>query len=134
MVGFLPSLCSLQALRLPAMANLLNMTVPASSPKFLEKSLGLSVDTIAYDLEDSVTPSRKSEARQSLRRFLEKGRPKGVKEVAVRINSVDSGFAMEDLVEVVSLALHGPVQEATMLFTRRTHKIHTSCEEAKRSC
>lgn len=75
--------------------------VPASSPKFLEKSRGLSVDNITYDLEDSVTPAKKPEARTTLRKFLEQPRAKGVKEIAARINSVDTPYAQDDLQEVV---------------------------------
>ena len=67
----------------------------------LEKSRGLSVDSIAYDLEDSVTPRKKAEARSNIRSFLNQPRPKGVKENAVRINAVETGLALEDLTEVV---------------------------------
>ena len=77
--------------------------VPASSTKFLEKSRTIpTIDNVTYDLEDSVTPDRKPEARKALRRFLEQVKPDNVREVAVRINSVDSGHALEDLREVVS--------------------------------
>lgn len=69
----------------------------------LDKSRGLTVDTIAYDLEDSVTPGKKQEARLNLRQLLEQPRVKGIREQAVRINSVDSGLALDDLTEVVGL-------------------------------
>jgi len=59
------------------------------------------VDTVAYDLEDSVTPGKKAEARTHLRHFLEQPRAKGIQENAVRINSVDSGYALDDLREVL---------------------------------
>ncbi|KAL8750043.1 MAG: hypothetical protein Q9199_007319 [Rusavskia elegans] len=74
--------------------------VPGSSQKMLDKSRGLSVDCIAYDLEDSVTPSKKPEARSNIRHFLQT-RSAGVKENAVRINAVDSGLALDDLTEVL---------------------------------
>ena len=67
----------------------------------LEKSRGLIVDCVAYDLEDSVTPGKKAEARLNIRSFLAQTRPKGVKENAVRINAVETGLALEDLTEVV---------------------------------
>jgi len=73
--------------------------------KFLEKSRGISADCIAYDLEDSVTPNKKAEARSNLRNFLSRDRVPNVKEQAVRINSVDSGYALDDLSEVVRLSL-----------------------------
>ena len=80
--------------------------VPGSSTKFLEKSRGLTVDCVAYDLEDSVTAGKKVEARKTLRQFLEQPKPSGILEQAVRINSVDSGFALDDLTEVVHCALN----------------------------
>lgn len=60
---------------------------------------------MAYDLEDSVTPSQKGPARAHLRRFLEQHpRGQGIQENAVRINSVDSGYALDDLREVLQAA------------------------------
>lgn len=77
--------------------------VPASSTKFLEKSRSLAVDHVTYDLEDSVTPSSKPSARLALRDFLSdtNNRPADVKELGVRINSVDTPFALADLTEVL---------------------------------
>ncbi|KAL9092912.1 MAG: hypothetical protein Q9159_000536 [Coniocarpon cinnabarinum] len=76
--------------------------VPASSSKFLDKSRTLPpLDNITYDLEDSVTPSNKPAAREALRAFLRSGKPGNAREIAVRINSVDSGFALDDLQEVL---------------------------------
>ncbi|KIW56323.1 hypothetical protein PV05_04991 [Exophiala xenobiotica] len=75
--------------------------VPGSSQAFLDKSRGMTADCIAYDLEDSVTPGRKAEARAAVRRALDQDMPSGVKERAVRINSVGSGLALADLEEVV---------------------------------
>lgn len=72
--------------------------------RFLEKSRGITVDTIAYDLEDSVTPGKKAEARSNLRDILSRERSSTIKEQAVRINSVDSGYALDDLTEVVRVA------------------------------
>lgn len=67
----------------------------------LDKTKALTADCVAYDLEDSVTPNRKGEARSNLRRFLEQPRPAGVKECAVRINAVGTGFESQDIEEVV---------------------------------
>ncbi|KAL3423906.1 citrate lyase beta [Phlyctema vagabunda] len=77
--------------------------VPASSPKFLEKSRSLRVDSIAYDLEDSVTPSKKADARQNVLAFLSGPQRPGenVSELGVRINSVASGLALADLTTVL---------------------------------
>lgn len=75
--------------------------VPGSSQKFLDKSRTLAVDCVAYDLEDSVTPQRKAEARALVRKELDKQSPEKVKERAVRINSVGSGLALQDLEELL---------------------------------
>ena len=75
--------------------------VPSSSQKMLDKSRTLNVDCIAYDLEDSVTPSKKPEARKAIAEFLHQPRAVGIRENAVRINAVESGLARADLTEVV---------------------------------
>lgn len=67
----------------------------------IEKSRGLTVDCVAYDLEDSVVTHQKSEARANIRDLLNEVRPGGVRERAVRINSIGSGLAEDDLNEVV---------------------------------
>ncbi|KAI7068819.1 hypothetical protein KC319_g22057, partial [Hortaea werneckii] len=49
--------------------------VPGSSMRFLEKSRGMqAVDSIAYDLEDSVTPTKKPEGRQNILNILNRDR------------------------------------------------------------
>ncbi|WPG98939.1 hypothetical protein R9X50_00174100 [Acrodontium crateriforme] len=76
--------------------------VPGSSMRFLEKSRKIqSVDSVAYDLEDSVTPSKKPEGRRNIVEILNRDRVPGIREQAVRINSVGSGFALDDLSAVL---------------------------------
>ncbi|KAF2682500.1 citrate lyase [Lentithecium fluviatile CBS 122367] len=87
------------------------MYVPSSSKKMLEKTSTMHVDTIAYDLEDSVAPHLKTTARQNLRSILSTPRPPSIKELCVRINSVDTGLALDDLTEV----LKGEHLDAIML-------------------
>ena len=67
----------------------------------LDKSRSLLVDNVTYDLEDSVTPSRKAEARANLRKFLTQPRASSIKEQAIRINAVETGLAMDDLTTVL---------------------------------
>ena len=69
--------------------------------RFLEKSRGLQVDSIAYDLEDSVTPSKKPEGRSNVTEILNRERVPGIREQAVRINPVGSGLALDDLTEIL---------------------------------
>ncbi|KAF4277815.1 hypothetical protein CNMCM8689_004245 [Aspergillus fumigatus] len=75
--------------------------IPGSSQRFIDKSRSLTADCVAYDLEDSVTPHKKAEARSLVRRALDLPAPSGIRERAVRINSVDSGLALADLTEVL---------------------------------
>ncbi|KAF2723219.1 beta subunit of citrate lyase [Polychaeton citri CBS 116435] len=76
--------------------------VPGSSLRFLEKSRSIaSLDSVAYDLEDSVTPSKKPEGRQNIVEILNRDRATGIREQAVRINSVGSGFALDDLTQIL---------------------------------
>ena len=77
----------------------------------LEKSFAMHADNVTYDLEDSVAPHMKAEARSNLRDILNKRRPTGIKKMCVRINSVDSGLALDDLSEV----LKGEYLDAIML-------------------
>lgn len=83
-------------------ANKQHQIVPGSSQRFLDKSRLLTADCVTYDLEDSVTPHMKAEARSLVRRAIDQAAPPGIRERAVRINSVDSGLALGDLTEVVS--------------------------------
>ncbi|TQN71175.1 Citramalyl-CoA lyase [Colletotrichum shisoi] len=79
--------------------------VPSSSEKMLAKSLGLNSDNVTYDLEDSMTPSLKTQARGQLRSFLEKNasRPPSISELAVRINAVETKYALDDLTSLGAL-------------------------------
>ena len=69
--------------------------------RFLEKSRSLKADSVAYDLEDSVTINKKPEARENILTILNRDRVAGIREQAVRINSVSSGFALQDLTTVL---------------------------------
>ena len=75
--------------------------VPGSSKKMIECSRSLAVDNVTYDLEDSVALHKKVEARLTVRNNLRQARPIHIKDQAVRINSISSGLAEKDLVEVV---------------------------------
>jgi len=80
----------------------LQALVSGASQKYLDKSLEVTVDCFAYDLEDSVTPSRKVEARKLVRRVIDQLIPSDIMGRAVRINSVAFGLAVPDLKELVS--------------------------------
>ncbi|PNP61685.1 hypothetical protein FNYG_13574 [Fusarium nygamai] len=78
--------------------------VPSSSSKMLAKSRSLTVDCVAYDLEDSVASDQKQHARETLGSFLQSlkhDRPKGIGEIAVRVNATDTKHIEGDLRAVV---------------------------------
>ncbi|KAI0443695.1 Pyruvate/Phosphoenolpyruvate kinase-like domain-containing protein [Xylaria telfairii] len=79
--------------------------VPASSPRMLAKSLGVTSDNVTYDLEDSVTPTAKPQARLALREHLTRlpSRPSAIRELAVRMNAVSTPFALDDLTALAAL-------------------------------
>ncbi|GFZ46480.1 hypothetical protein JCM24511_04727 [Saitozyma sp. JCM 24511] len=74
--------------------------VPGSNPRMIEKSLDSRADSVCYDLEDSVTPGKKAEARRLVSKLLNgQRRPRG--EVMARINAVGTGYEAHDLDEVL---------------------------------
>ena len=81
------------------------LAVPGSSPKMLSKSPTLPADEVFLDLEDSVAPSAKEEARHHIIDAL-KNNDWGDKTVVLRINSIDTQWAADDLKTVVEGAGH----------------------------
>jgi citrate lyase subunit beta/citryl-CoA lyase len=69
--------------------------VPGDRPERMEKALGLGADALILDLEDSVAPARKDEARAAIARFLD--RPRGAVRLFVRINPLQGDLALADL-------------------------------------
>lgn len=88
----------------------------------LVKTQSLRVDCVTYDLEDSVIPSKKEEARTILRKFLQEPHTPGITEHAVRINPVASKWAEDDLVEVVTVLTHNLWHELTVLAQGALHR------------
>ena len=77
--------------------------VPADSPRKLAKALGSGADAVIIDLEDSIAPTAKAEARASAAAFLreaagEAGRPF----LCVRVNGLGSGLIDDDLAAIVA--------------------------------
>jgi citrate lyase subunit beta / citryl-CoA lyase len=79
------------------------LSVPGSSPKMLAKAPGLPADEIFMDLEDSVAPMAKEEARGNIVQALKEGDWTG-KTVVVRVNGVSSKWCYHDVIEVVETA------------------------------
>jgi citrate lyase subunit beta / citryl-CoA lyase len=79
------------------------LSVPGSSPKMLAKAPGLPADEVFLDLEDSVAPGAKEEARGNVVQALKDGDWDG-KTVVVRVNAADTRWCYRDVVEVVENA------------------------------
>jgi citrate lyase subunit beta/citryl-CoA lyase len=69
--------------------------VPGDRPERMEKALGTGADALILDLEDSVSPTKKAQARADVAAFLARLHP-GVARW-VRINPLDSGMTVDDL-------------------------------------
>ncbi|KAF4966458.1 hypothetical protein FSARC_5864 [Fusarium sarcochroum] len=71
----------------------------------LSKSSNLAVDTVIYDLEDSVTPQSKELARGLVADHVAGDAmqkcERGPREVSVRINATDTGLALQDITQVM---------------------------------
>jgi citrate lyase subunit beta/citryl-CoA lyase len=66
----------------------------------LEKAIVLEADEIVVDLEDSVAPEAKEDARELIAGFLARERPMA-QAVAVRINVLDGPWGERDVVDSV---------------------------------
>jgi citrate lyase subunit beta / citryl-CoA lyase len=88
------------------------LSVPGSSPKMLAKASGLPADEVFLDLEDSVAPGAKEEARANVVQALKEG-DWGTKTVVVRINGVQTRWCYRDVIEVVEGA--GPYLDCLMI-------------------
>jgi citrate lyase subunit beta/citryl-CoA lyase len=70
--------------------------VPGASERMLHKALATAADGLVLDLEDAVTPDRKTVARQTVARWLADVDFTG-KERTVRINPLDSPWGLDDV-------------------------------------
>lgn len=77
--------------------------VPGSSPKFLAKAPSLPADEIFFDLEDSVAPLAKEEARTNVIQAVKEGDWSG-KTLVLRVNGVYTKWCYRDVIEVVEAA------------------------------
>jgi citrate lyase subunit beta/citryl-CoA lyase len=75
--------------------------VPAGDPRKLERARDAGADTVLLDLEDSVAPARKAEARAFVTEALRDG-TLGTTEAAVRVNAPGTSEFDADLRAVVA--------------------------------
>jgi len=78
--------------------------IPGDSPKKLDKGMGSGADALLLDLEDSISPQRKAEARATTAAFLKQARTaKDRPRLYVRINGLATGLTDDDLDAVVAV-------------------------------
>lgn len=76
------------------------MAVPASNQRFIDKSTQSPADIILFDLEDSVAPDEKEDARRTLIKALSE-KDWGHRTLSVRINGLDTPYMYRDIVDVI---------------------------------
>jgi malyl-CoA/(S)-citramalyl-CoA lyase len=79
------------------------LAVPGSNPRFIEKAASSAADVIFFDLEDSVSPDKKDQARKDVIAALN-DLDFGDKSISVRINGLDTHYMYRDVVDLVEQA------------------------------
>jgi citrate lyase subunit beta/citryl-CoA lyase len=87
--------------------------VPGDSDRKLAKGEGAGADIIVLDLEDSVAPAQKPDARQRVHEYLAAHSARSSSNLWVRINPLDTPDALSDLAAVVSGVPDGILQPKT---------------------
>jgi citrate lyase subunit beta/citryl-CoA lyase len=70
--------------------------MPGANVKALEKAKTVAADVLIFDLEDSVAPEGKAEARANIAAALSAG-GYGAREIVVRVNGLGSAWGAEDV-------------------------------------
>ena len=111
-----------------------NLAVPGSSPKMLDKAKGLPADQVVLDLEDSVAPLAKDEARRNIVSALNEG-GYGDKVRSVRVNDLTTSWTYRDVITVVEGA--GANLDAIMLpkvqTAEQVHWLDTTLTQIERT-
>jgi citrate lyase subunit beta / citryl-CoA lyase len=81
------------------------LAVPGSNPRFIAKAVNTAADLVFLDLEDSVAPEQRPEARRLIIKALNEN-DWGRKLRAVRVNATSSQWFYDDLISVVEGAGH----------------------------
>ncbi len=80
--------------------------VPGDSERKFAKAASVGADILILDLEDSVAPAKKLEARVHVAQLLTQNAPRDWK-FFVRINPLDTGLTLTDLAAIVRPGLDG---------------------------
>ncbi len=87
----------------PARPNRCQLFGPGSRPQIFEKMAGSAADVINLDLEDSVSPDDKGEARKNIVQAIGDV-DWGDKHLSVRINGLDTPYWYRDVVDLLESA------------------------------
>lgn len=83
--------------------NLVWLYCPAARTDLFEKVMRAGADTVMFDLEDSVLPEQKDQARDDLSRFLASLTPdEASPRIFVRLNAIDAPWFTDDLAMIAS--------------------------------
>jgi citrate lyase subunit beta/citryl-CoA lyase len=77
--------------------------MPGANKRALEKAKALPADSLILDLEDSVAPEAKTEARDSVCAAVKNG-GYGHRELIIRVNAIETPWGMDDLRAAVAVA------------------------------
>ncbi len=77
--------------------------MPGANDRALEKARSLPADALILDLEDSVAPDAKSQARDKVIAAV-KGGGYGARELIIRVNALDTPWGADDLKAAASVA------------------------------
>jgi citrate lyase subunit beta/citryl-CoA lyase len=75
--------------------------MPGANARALDKARSLAADAVILDLEDSVAPDAKAEARDRVAEAV-KAKGFGAREVVVRINALDTPWGPDDMTAAVA--------------------------------
>lgn len=81
--------------------------VPGDSERKLEKGFGAGADVVIVDLEDSVAPQNKAQAREIAARFIAERREQTSSAIYIRVNDLSTGLTDDDLAALVPLKPDG---------------------------
>ena len=70
--------------------------MPGSNARAIEKARTLPVDSVILDLEDSIAPEAKKDAREQVRAAIKAG-GFGSRELVIRVNGLDTPWGADDL-------------------------------------
>lgn len=76
------------------------LSTPANNLRMIQKALESEADLVFLDLEDSVAPTEKDDARKNVIKAFNTY-DWGGKTKAIRINSVDTKWAYKDIIEII---------------------------------